>query len=105
MGLDISPSASTVARLKPWLLPYAVLGAAAAALVIFGRRLPPRLSSRLIAGFVVLDVLVFTIGCVVEIAPGVLSGGSAAPVTAAAAPASVAASPAAVAASHAAAAS
>ena len=91
VGLDISPSASTVARLKPWLLPYAVLGAAAAALVIFGRRLRPRLSSRLIAGFVVLDVLVFTIGCVVEIAPGVLSGGSAARV--AASPTAAAASP------------
>ena len=89
VGLDISPSASTVARLKPWLLPYAALGTAAAALVVFGRRLPPRLSSRLIAGFVVLDVLVFTIGCVVEIAPGVLSGGSAASVSAA--PASVSA--------------
>ena len=101
VGLDISPSASTVAQLKPWLLPYAVLGAAAAALVIFGRRLPPRLSSRLIAGFVVLDVLVFTIGCVVEIAPGVLSGGSAAqaavaaasPTAAAAFPTAAAASP------------
>jgi len=78
VGLDISPSASTVARLKPWLLPYAALGAAAAALVIFGRRLPPRLSSRLIAGFVTLDVMVFTFGTVVEIAPGALGGGSAA---------------------------
>ena len=86
VGLDIGISASTVARLKPWLLPYAVLGAAAAALVIFGRRLRPRLTSRLIAGFVVLDVLVFTIGCVVEIAPGVLSGGSASPTAAAASP-------------------
>ena len=91
VGLDTSSSASTVARLKPWLLPYAVLGAAAAALVIFGRRLRPRLSSRLIAGFVVLDVLVFTIGCVVEIAPGVLSGGSTARV--AASPTAAAASP------------
>ena len=100
VGLDISPSASTVARLKPWLFPYAVLGAAAAALVIFGRRLPPRLSSRLIAGFVVLDVLVFTIGCVVEIAPGVLGGGSAAQAAAAAAsPTAAAASPTAAAAS------
>ena len=79
VGLDISPSASTVARLKPWLLPYAVLGAAAAALVFFGRRLRPRLSSRLIAGFVLLDVLVFTIGCVVEIAPGAPNAASVAP--------------------------
>ena len=79
-----SAPAPHVARLRPWLIPYAVLGAAAAALVITGRRLRPRLAARLIAGFVVLDVLVFTIGCVVEIAPGVLNGGSAA-VTASAA--------------------
>jgi len=76
VGLDISPSASVVARLQPWLLPYAVLGAVAAALVIVARRLGPRLSSRLIAGFVVVDVLVFTILCVVEVAPGAFSGGS-----------------------------
>ena len=41
VGLSISPSASVVGRLKPWLVPYAVLGAAAVALVIFGRRLRP----------------------------------------------------------------
>ncbi len=39
VGLSINPSASIVGQLKPWLIPYAVLGAAAAALVIFGRRL------------------------------------------------------------------
>ena len=77
VGLDISPSAGAIARLKPWLVPYAVLGAAAAALVICGRRQRPRLGSRLIAGFVVVDVLVFTILCVVEIGPGVLSSASA----------------------------
>jgi len=77
VGLDVSLSAGTVARLKPWLVPYAVLAAASAALVIFGRRLAPRLGSRLIAGLVVIDVLVFTIGCVVEIAPGMPGGGSA----------------------------
>jgi hypothetical protein len=76
VGLNISPSASTVSHLKPYLLPYAVLGAAAAALVIFGRRLGRRLGSRLMAGFVVVDVIVFTILCVVEVGPGVFSGSS-----------------------------
>jgi hypothetical protein len=76
VGLDINPSASLVARLRPWLLPYAVLGAVAAALVILARRLGPRLSSRLIAGFVVVDVVVFTILCVVQVGSGVFSGGS-----------------------------
>jgi hypothetical protein len=75
VGLNISPSASLVGRLKPWLLPYAALGAGAAALVVAGRRLGPRLRSRLIAGFVVIDVIVFTILCVVEVGPGVLGGG------------------------------
>jgi hypothetical protein len=46
VGLDIFPSAGVVARLKPWLVPYAVLGAAAVALVIFGRRLRPGLGAR-----------------------------------------------------------
>jgi hypothetical protein len=87
VGLNISPSASTVSHLKPYLLPYAVLGAAAAALVIFGRRLGRRLGSRLMAGFVVVDVIVFTILCVVEVGPGVLSGS---PGASAASPGSVA---------------
>jgi hypothetical protein len=77
VGLNIFPSASVVARLKPWLVPYAVLGAAAAALVISRRRLRPRLSARLIAGFVVVDVMVFTILCVVEVGPGVFAGSDA----------------------------
>jgi hypothetical protein len=77
VGLDISPAAGVVDRLKPWLVPYAVLGSAAAALVMFGRRLRPGLPSRLIAGFVVADVLVFTVLCVVEVGAGVLSTGTA----------------------------
>ena len=79
VGLNIFPSASVVARLKPWLVPYAVLGAAAVALVIFGRRLRPGLVARLIAAFVVVDVVVFTVLCVVEVAPGAFSGGSPGP--------------------------
>ena len=76
VGLNIGPSANVVARLRPWLVPYAVLGAAAAALVGFGRRLGSGLVARLIAGFVVVDVLVFTVLCVVEVGSGALSGGS-----------------------------
>ena len=70
VGLDIFPSASVVGQLKPWLVPYAALGAAAAALVIFGQRLRPGLGARLIAGFVLVDVAVFTVLCVVEVGPG-----------------------------------
>jgi hypothetical protein len=77
-GLNIFPSAGVVARLRPYLLPYAVLGAAAAALVIFGRRLGPRLRARLITGFVVVDVVTFTILCVVEVGPGVFAASDAA---------------------------
>ena len=70
--------ASAVDVLKPWLLPYAVLGAAAAALVIAGRRLRPRLASRLIAGLVMTDVAVFTVLCVVEVGPGLFVASDAA---------------------------
>ena len=80
VGLNISPSVSEVSRLKPYLLPYAVLGAAGVALVVFGWRLRNGLRARLIAGFVVTDVIVFTILAVVEVAPGLLAGTSAPPV-------------------------
>jgi len=75
LGVGSSESAGVIGRLEPWLIPYAVLGAGAAALVIFARRLGPRLRSRLIAGFVAVDVAVFTILCVVEVGHGI-SGGS-----------------------------
>jgi hypothetical protein len=78
VGLDISPSAGVVGKLRPWLVPYAMLGVAATMLVTFGRRLRPGLRSRLIGGFVVIDVLVFTILCVVEVGAGVASGPAAA---------------------------
>jgi hypothetical protein len=71
LGVGIGQSASVIGRLKPWLIPYAVLGAAAAALVFFERRLGQRLRSRLIAGFVAVDVVVFTILCVVEVGHGI----------------------------------
>jgi len=73
LGMGLSQSASVVGRLEPWLIPYAVLGLAAAALVIFGRRLGPKLRSRLITCFVVVDLVVFTILCVVEVGPGLFA--------------------------------
>ncbi|MGH3256232.1 MAG: hypothetical protein ACRDOU_12715 [Streptosporangiaceae bacterium] len=74
LGMGLSQSASVIGHLKPWLIPYAVLGLAAAALVVFGRRLGPRLRSRLTTGFVVVDLVVFTVLCVVEVGPGLFSG-------------------------------
>ncbi len=74
LGMSLSQSASVIGRLKPWLIPYAVLGLAAAALVVFSRRLGPRLRSRLITGFVVVDLVVFTVLCVVEVGPGLFAG-------------------------------
>jgi hypothetical protein len=74
VGLNIGPSVSVVSGLKPYLLPYAVLGAVAAALVLFGWRLGRRLRSRLMAGFVVVDVIAFTTLAVVEVGPGLFAG-------------------------------
>ena len=73
LGMGLSQSATVIGRLKPWLIPYAVLGLAAAALVVFSRRLGPRLRSRLITGFVVVNLVVFTVLCVVEVGPGLFA--------------------------------
>jgi hypothetical protein len=71
--LGAGGTSATVAasgRLGPELAPYAVLAAAAIGLVLFGRRLPPARRSRLIAGFVVADVLAFTLLAVVAVGSG-----------------------------------
>jgi hypothetical protein len=90
LGMGVGQSASVIGRLKAWLVPYALLGAGAAALVTFGPRAGPRLRSRLFAGFVVIDLVVFTVLCVVEVSPGLSlsaadSGSSASPAGSAAA--------------------
>ena len=74
MGVSAGEAAGIIGRLKPWLIPSAVLGAGAAALVMFGRALRPRMASGLMAGFVVVDVLVFTVLCVVEVGHGISGG-------------------------------
>ena len=70
LGTDVSQSASVIGRLKPWLVPYAVIGAGAIALVIFGPRLGPRMRSRLLSGLVAVDVIVFTLLSVITVASG-----------------------------------
>jgi hypothetical protein len=63
-------AAAVDGRLKPWLVPYAVMGAGAIAFVIFGRRLRPRLHARWLAGFIVTDLVVFTLLGVVAVDAG-----------------------------------
>jgi hypothetical protein len=75
MGVSADESAGVIGQLKPWLIPFAALGLGAAALVLAGRALGARLRSGLMTGFVVADVLVFTMLCVVEVGHGI-SGGS-----------------------------
>ena len=69
--LGVSPAAAAgSAGVAPWLVPYAVIGAAAIALVIFGRRLAPPVRARWISALVVTDVVVFTLLAVVAVLPG-----------------------------------
>jgi hypothetical protein len=63
-------AAAVDGQLKPWLIPYAVLGAGAIAFVIFGQRLRPRLRARWLAGFIVTDLAVFTVLGVVAVDAG-----------------------------------
>jgi hypothetical protein len=70
------PATQVDGQLKPWLIPYALIGAAAIAFVIWGRRLPPRLRSRLLGAFVVVDLVIFTVLGVVAVDAGLGRGGS-----------------------------
>ncbi len=69
--LRAGPAAATLdGALKPWLVPYVLLGAGALALVIAGPRLRPVLRSRWLGAFVVADLIVFTLLGVVAVATG-----------------------------------
>jgi hypothetical protein len=74
LGIGQARAAGVIGQLRPWLVPYTVLGAGAVALVLAGRRLGPRARSRVLAGFVVADLVVFTILCVVAVDPGQAGG-------------------------------
>ena len=70
LGIGLSRAASVSGQLRPSLIPYAVLGVAAVVLVIVMRRLGPRSRPRLLAGFVAVDLVVFTVLCVVAVGGG-----------------------------------
>jgi hypothetical protein len=68
--MGVRPGAARAAgRLAPWLVPYALIGAGAAAFVIFGRRIRPRLRSAWLCCFVAIDLVVFTLLTVVAVGP------------------------------------
>jgi hypothetical protein len=69
--LRVSPGATSLdGSLKPWLIPYGLLGAGAIAFVIAGPRLRPSVRSRWLISFVLADLIVFTLLGVVAVAPG-----------------------------------
>ena len=81
--LGVNPRADSAGlRLRPWLVPYALLAAGAMAFVIFGRRLPPRLRSRWLGGFVAADLIIFSLLGVVAVLPGLGRSAPAAPASA-----------------------
>jgi hypothetical protein len=69
LGVSVSTAGAAVGHLRPWLAPYALIGAGAIALVVFGRRLRPRPRARLLAGFIAVDLVVFALLAVVAV-PG-----------------------------------
>jgi len=69
LGAGPARAAGVIGQLRPWLAPYAVLGAGALALTAAWWRLGPRARSRALAGFVVTDLIVFTVLCVVAVDP------------------------------------
>jgi hypothetical protein len=64
-------AASAAGSLRPWLVPYALIGAGAIAFVLFGRHLRPRPRARWLGTLVVIDLAVFTLLGVVAVLPGV----------------------------------
>jgi hypothetical protein len=67
-------AAGAAGPLRPWLVPYALIGAGAIAFVVFGRRLQPRQRSRWLGGLIAIDLIVFAVLSVVAVLPG-LGGG------------------------------
>jgi hypothetical protein len=63
-------AAGAAGLLRPWLVPYALIGAGAITFVIFGRHLRPRPRSRWLGGLIAIDLVVFTVLSVVAVLPG-----------------------------------
>jgi hypothetical protein len=82
--LRVSPGAVGLdGSLKPWLIPYGLLGVGAVALVIAVRHLRPGLRSRWLGTFVLADLIVFTLLGVVAVGSGLGSSAAARGATAA----------------------
>ena len=75
-GAGAAANTSVISRLDPWLLPYAVIAVGAMALVVFGWRLRPQWRARLCAGFVITDLIVFSVLAIVSVAPSGSSTGT-----------------------------
>jgi hypothetical protein len=68
--LRVSPGATSLdGLLKPWLVPYLLIAGGAIAFVIVGRHLRPVARSRWLAGFVLADLVIFTLLGVVAVLP------------------------------------
>ncbi len=76
-------AASEDGALRLWFVPFGVLGLGAAALVLWGHRLDARRRTEALVGFVVVDLLVFTLMAVVTVAPALESSSGGSSVTAA----------------------
>jgi hypothetical protein len=68
-------SATADGGLRLWFLPFGVLGLGAVALILWGHRLEARRRTQALVGFVIVDVVTFTLMAVVSLAPN-LGGGS-----------------------------
>ena len=69
--LRVSPGATSLdGLLKPGLVPYLLIAGGAIAFVLVGRHLGPVARSRWLAGFVLADLVIFTLLGVVAVLPG-----------------------------------
>ena len=69
--LRVSPGATSLdGLLKPGLVPYVLIAVGAIVFVVAGRRLRPVVRSRWLTGFVLADLVVFTLLAVVAVLPG-----------------------------------
>ncbi len=69
--LGLSPSmANEAGPLKPWLVPFLVLGGLTIALLVWGQRLGRRRRAHVLVGLVALDIAIFSVLTLVSVAPG-----------------------------------
>ena len=69
--LGLSPSmANQAGPLKPWLVPFLVLGGLTIALLVWGQRLGRRRRAHVLVGLVALDIAIFSVLTLVSVAPG-----------------------------------